>query len=296
MMLDKKKITIIIFSSLSLANFFAWFAVFDLSGSKFLEVDFFDVGQGDAAFIATPQGHQILIDGGPDASILEKLGKKMPSGDRTIDLIILSHPESDHMSGFLEVLKSYQVENILWTGIVRDTPEFDAWKDAIEKEGANIFLGKSGQKIFAGKIEIDILYPFEDISGKKFKDSNDTSLVVQLVFDKNSFLFTGDILKSGEGKILQANADIDSDVLKIGHHGSKTSTGEGFVSAVSPEFAVISVGRDNTYGHPHKITLDTLNKFGINKFDEANPHITILRTDEMGDIAIISDGKDLKIK
>lgn len=284
-MSGKKKI-IIVFVCLMLSNFFAWLKVFDLNKASILEVDFLDVGQGDAAFVETPEGHQILIDGGPGSAILEKLGSKMPFGDRTIDLVVLSHPESDHMSGLIEVLKSYKVENILWTGILRDTPEFDVWQDLIEKENANVFLGQRGQKIIAGKTEFNILYPFEDISGQKFKDSNNTSLVLQVFFGQKSFLFTGDLLQSGEKDILQKSISVDSDVLKVGHHGSKTSTSEEFVNTISPELAVISSGRNNSYGHPHKIVLDTLNKFGI----------TILRTDVDGDISIISDGKNLQVK
>lgn len=206
MMLGKKKI-IVILSCLIFANFFAWLRVFDLN-ENFLEVDFLDVGQRDAAFIETPEGHQVLIDGGPGSVILEKLGQRMPFGDRTIDLIILSHPESDHMSGLIEVLKNYKVENILWTGIVRDTPEYNVWRDLIREENANIFLGKDSRKIIAGETEFDILYPFEDISGEKFKDSNNTSLVLQMSFGQNSFLFTGDLLQSGEKDILQKGINI----------------------------------------------------------------------------------------
>lgn len=285
-MFVKKKIIVTVFSCLIIANLFAWIRVFDLSDKKNLEVDFFDVGQGDAAFITTPEGHQILIDGGPDFSVLEKLDNKMPYGDRTIDLIILSHPEADHMFGLMEVLKSYKVDNILWTGVLRDNPEFFVWQDLIEKENADILVGSAGQKIIIGNTEITIIHPLENLSGKILKDSNNSSLVLKLAFGKNTFLFTGDLLKKGEHDILQAGININVDVLKVGHHGSKTSTSEEFAKEVSPEFAIISLGRDNSYGHPHKITLDTLQKFGI----------TILRIDEMGDISIVSDGNNLQIK
>ena len=115
-------------------NALAWLAVYNLSQARLLEVDFFDTGQGDAIFIETPQNYQILIDGGPDSTILEKLNKEMPFWDRTIDLIILTHPEKDHMAGLIEVLKRYKVENILWTGIVRDTAEYKEWQKSIQKE------------------------------------------------------------------------------------------------------------------------------------------------------------------
>ena len=269
-------------------NILAWIAVYDLSKPAFLEVIFFDIGQGDAGFIETPSYHQILIDGGPDSTILEKLSKEMPFWDRSIDLIILTHPERDHLIGLIEVLKKYKVENILWTGIVRDTAEYKEWKKLIEEEGAKIVLAKSGQKIlWRSDLHnyMEVLYPFENLDGKVFKDSNNTSIISKLVFGKNSFLFTGDAYKDVEGKLINKKAEIDSDVLKIAHHGSKTSSSEEFIKAVSPEIAVISVGRENKYGHPNQEVLELLEKYGIR----------VLRTDLDGDIKIISDGKNYEV-
>lgn len=288
-------ILIILFS----LNILTWVAVYDLSQPRFLEVIFFDVGQGDAIFIETPENHQILIDGGPDSTILEKLGKEMPFWDRTIDLIILTHPEHDHMSGLLEVLKRYRVEKILWTGVLRDTAEYQEWLKLIKEEGAVIEIAKAGQRIVFSKPgltkldffkkpsfnrlnRLDILYPFENLEGKEFKNTNNTSIVARLVFGNNSFLFTGDAYKSVERKIL--GEEVDSDILKIGHHGSKTSTAQEFVAAVFPDIAVISVGRDNRYGHPHPQTLEVLRG------------VRVLRTDLDGDIKIISDGVQYKVK
>ena len=130
-------------------NILAWAAVWSLRPQG-LEVTFFDVGQGDAAFIETPQNQQILIDGGPTSIILEKLGREMPFWDRTIDLIILTHPEHDHMAGLIEVLKRYQVGNILWTGVVRDTAEYKEWQKLIKEEGAKIYIAQAGQQIEGG--------------------------------------------------------------------------------------------------------------------------------------------------
>jgi len=264
-------------------NILAWLAVYDLNKSQFLEVNFFNVGQGDAILIETPQRHQILIDGGPSSVILEKLSKEMPFWDRTIDLIILTHPERDHLAGLIEVLKRYQVENILWTGIVRDTPEYQEWQKLIKEENAKIFIAKSGQKIKWSRTVLDhfeVLHPFENLEGQEFKDSNNTSVIAKLVFGENSFLFTGDAYKSTEQELIDRGVDLNSDVLKVGHHGSKTSSSEEFIKNVSPEIAVISVGKDNTYGHPNPEVLETLKKYGIR----------ILRTDLDGDIEIISDG------
>ena len=273
------------FSFLFLANIIAWLVVYNLSKVKFLDVNFFDVGQGDAIFIETPERNQILIDGGPSSSILEKLGKEMPFWDRSIDLIILTHPERDHMAGLIEVLKKYKVENILWTGILRDTAEFQEWLKLIKEEKAQIFIAKAGQRVTDQNIILDILYPFESLEGKEFKESNNTSIIGKLTFNKNSFLFTGDAYKSAEEKLIKRQSDISSNVLKVAHHGSKTSTSNKFLEEVSPEIGVISVG-ENKYGHPHQEVLERFKKYGIK----------ILRTDLDGDIKIISDGSNLILK
>jgi len=273
-------------------NLLAWLAVYDLSRPAFLEVNFFDVGQGDAIFIETPEKYQTLIDGGPNSAILEKLDGELPFWDNSLDLIILTHPEKDHLAGLLAVLKRYKVKNILWTGVTRDTAEFKEWQRLIqqekEKEGAQIKIARLGQEIKLGKTVLRILHPFEDLEGREFKDSNNTSVIVKLVFGENSFLFTGDAYKSVEKDVLNRvkHGQIDSDVLKVGHHGSKTSTAPEFIEKVLPEIAVIQCGKDNSYGHPHPETLETLEKYGIN----------ILRTDLNGDIKIICDSQSLKVK
>lgn len=289
----RKNLVFLFLGFLIFLNILAWLSVYELSSNQFLEVIFFDVGQGDAIFIETPKRHQILIDGGPDSKILEKLGREIPFWDRNIDLLILTHPEGDHLAGLIEVLKRYKVENILWTGVKRDTFEWREWQKVIETQkgkGAKLYIARSGQKIIlqgSGPCKfIEVLYPLENLGGQEFKDSNDTSIVTKLIFGENSFLFTGDIYKSGEKKLIDEGAEIGADVLKVGHHGSKTSSGEEFIKEVSPEIAIISVGKDNRYGHPHSEVLETLAKYDI----------TIIRTDQDGDIKIISDGIKYKVK
>lgn len=191
----------------------AFVAIFSFYLRDCLEVDFFDIGQGDAVFIQTPEGHQILIDGGPHSVISEKLNKVLPFWDRTIDLIILTHPEADHISGLNEVLERYEVENILWTGVKRETSEYEEWMDLIENEKANILIAVAGEKIRAGDVILHILYPFESLENNVFEDSNDTSVIAQLVFGKNSFLLAGDIHKKVEAEVLKKSTDIDSDVF-----------------------------------------------------------------------------------
>jgi len=283
---ERKKSVFYVLAFLGLLNVFVWLIVYDLSKACFLEVTFLDVGQGDAIFIETPQRNQILIDGGPNSAILEKLNTRMPFWDRTIDLIILTHPESDHLTGLIEVLKRYKVENILWTGIIKDTNEYQEWEKLVENEDAEIKIAQAGQRINLSTYEtdkyIEVLYPFESLAGQEFKDSNNSSIVAKLVFGKNSFLFTGDTYKSVEKELIEKGININSDVLKVAHHGSKTSTSQDFVREVFPQIAVISAGRNNSYGHPHQETLDTLAKYDI----------TIFRTDLQGDIEIISDGKN----
>ncbi len=289
MFLKNKKIVWIVLGVLFCLNLIAWVVVFDLSRPQDLKVVFFDVGQGDSIFIETPQGHQILIDGGPSSAILEKLAKEMPFYDRTIDLIILTHPEHDHYFGLFEVLKRYEVENILWTGVIRDTAEYQEWINLIEKEGANLLIAEAGQKIILQKdplIFMEILHPFENLAGQEIKNSNDTSIVTHLFFEDISFLFTGDIIKKVEAKLVEQGVDLDSEVLKVAHHGSKTSSSLEFLEAVSPEIAVIQVGKDNSYGHPHPEVLANLEQFGI----------YILRTDIDGDIKIVSDGNNFKLE
>lgn len=285
----RKNPAIIILAIFFGLNTIALIAVYDLSQPRFLQVTFFDVGQGDAIFIETPKRHQILIDGGPDSGILEKLAKEMPFWDNTLDLMILTHPEKDHVSGLIEVLKRYKVENILWTGVIRDTSEYKAWLEAVRNEKAEVKIARSGQRILWESNSpdfIDILYPLENLAGREFKDSNNTSVVARLVFGEQSFLFTGDAHKSVERELAEKEVSIDSDVLKVGHHGSKTSSSQEFIEKVSPEIAVISAAKNNSYGHPHQEVLDILKKYGIK----------ILRTDESGDIKIFSDGRDITIK
>lgn len=281
---DRKNIAFLVILILFFLNVLTWTVVYDLNKNQLLEVNFFDVGQGDAIFIETPKGYQILIDGGPTNTILEKLGQEMPFWDRTIDVVILTHPEHDHIAGLLEVLKRYKVDFILWTGVLRDTAEYDEWKRLIESESSYVKIAQAGQKIITPKAVINILYPFESLENKEIKNTNNASIISRLVFGNTAFVFTGDVYKSVERKLVNGGVIVESDVLKIGHHGSKTSTSRELLEQVMPKTAVISVGRENRYGHPYDEVLELLIEYGIK----------VLRTDQAGDIKIISDGKNLK--
>ena len=254
-----------------------------LSSPAHLQVSFFDVGQGDSIFIETPEKHQILIDGGPGYSkVLEGLSSEMPFWDKEIDLMILSHPESDHVTGLFSVLENYKVDNILWTGIEKEGENFETWKRMINEEGANFYYANLGDVVVMNDVILEIISPQELLKGKEFEDSNETSIVSKLSYFDSSFLFAGDISSKTEKLLLDEN--IDSDVLKVPHHGSKYSTSEDFLSKVSPLISVIQVGK-NSYGHPTEEVLTRLNNSGIK----------ILRNDTNGNIKIVSDGNNYKI-
>ena len=278
---------IFFFSAILLAlNFFCWKEVFALSVPQKLRVDFLSVGQGDSFFIETPVNNKILIDGGPDSSVLSKLAEKMPFWDREIDLVILTHPDSDHMTGLIDVLEKYKVDNILWTGIKRDGTEYQKWLKLLsqkQKNGTKIIIAKSGEEIKSGKVELDILHPFTSLNGQFFKDDNDTGVVSKLTYGKESFLFSADITSKEEQKIVDAGKNLQANILKVAHHGSKYSTSNVWLGAVNPQIAVISDGKNNMYHFPTVDVLNRLQNFGIK----------VLRTDQQGDINFVSDGNNI---
>ena len=275
-----------IFGIIFVILIFVWVWVFVEEQQKFLEIDFFDVGQGDAIFIETPNKKQVLIDGGPGLTILDKLGKEMPFWDRYIDLVVLTHPEYDHLGGLIEVAKRYKIGGIVTVGVVRDTDDYQEWQKIIEQERIPILIAQAGGIInLDNNIKFIILYPFENLSGVESKDSNNTSIVGQLVYKDFELLLTGDIEKKTEKELIKSGTNLASDILKVAHHGSKTSTTEEFLKAVNPIVSVIQFGKDNSYGHPHQEVLDRLKQFG-----------QIFGTGKDGDVEILSDGIKFQIK
>ena len=267
---------------LVLANVFVWQFIFSLDGN--LKVIFFDIGEGDSVFIETPQGHQILIDGGPGQRVLTKLGKAMPFWDKTIDLVISTHPDYDHLSGLVSVLERYQVKNVLWNGGLVNNTVLTNWQKDLEIEKARVWTAQSGQVIKAGVAHFFVLYPLADLAGQSVeKESNNSSVVARLSYGSSDFLFTGDLPSKNEAELLASNQNIASEVLKVAHHGSKYSSSPEFLAMVGPQLAVISCGANNTYGHPNQEVLSNLQNFGI----------TVKRTDQLGDIKVVSDGKNL---
>jgi competence protein ComEC len=273
-----KKETILII--LVVLNVFSWMVVWEVSKEKGLEICFFDVGQGDSIFIESPYGQQILIDGGPDNSVVKKLESKIPFWDRTIDLVILTHPDKDHLFGLIEVLQRYKVKNILWTGVNSDSIIFKEWQKVIEKEGAKIWIAKKGLRIEISKSQFfETIYPFESLENRTVNNLNDTSIVLTLDSNFKRILLPGDISTQIESLLIEKNISISADVLKIAHHGSKYSSSEDFIKTVNPSIAIISVGENNSYGHPSPDTLAKLEDSGIN----------ILQTSKQKDICLIQE-------
>lgn len=243
---------------------------------------FFDVGQGDATFIETKDGKQILIDGGPDDSVLQKLSSVMWPWDHSLDAIVITHPDADHITGLISVLERYDVTTIYETGVRGGTPMIQALDQAIKNENAKLKIIRAGQKFDFGNAQAIVYWPTEDLELNQ-KDRNNTSIVLKILFGETSIVLTGDAEELVETKIGSTIGDVD--ILKAGHHGSKTSTSSKFVNQLKPEAAVISSGEDNRYGHPHPIVLERLREVGAR----------ILRTDLDGDILLRSDGGSYKI-
>lgn len=266
---------------LFLGTIFLWQEVAKFSSHN-LRVYFFDVGQGDGAYIRTPENQDILIDGGPSSAILTRLGEKMPFFDRKIELIILSHPQADHLSGIVDVLNRYQVDKIIWTKATCETGACQEFREKIAAKNVAEEKAVVGDKINFGSINIKFLYPFADMEGKKLKDLNYSTIVAQIFYSNNSFLFTGDISQDIEKQLLNTKIVQRADVLKVAHHGSKYSSSPVFLKSIQPEYAIISIG-ENSYGHPASQTLQNLESAGAK----------IFRTDQDGDIECESTGEKI---
>lgn len=250
-----------------------------------LTVAFLDVGQGEAIFIESPTGTQIMVDGGPGTAVLRRLGEQMSFFDRSIDALLITNPDQDHIAGFLEILKRYEVGLLIEPGVEKDTAIYKAIKREAEARNVPTLLARRGESIdLGGGAYLKILFPDRDIPGL---EPNTGSIVAQLMYGETEILLMGDSVKAVEKYLVELDgAALASDVLKAGHHGSKTSTSDELLAAVHPAYAVISSGKGNSYGHPNQETLDALARFGVN----------VLRTDQAGTIVLVSDGKALSLK
>lgn len=254
-----------------------------------LKVYFLDVGQGDSEYIKTPSGQDILIDGGPDKSVLDELSKVMDFGDREINLVILTHPHADHVTGLVEVLSRFKVDEIWETGVEYPSSTYDAWKKEIADLQIPDKLVVSGDKQEFDKVKILVLYPLSPLENQTINNLNNASVVNRLDFEKFSVLFTGDAEKEVADKLASqpnASQNLHITVLKVNHHGSATGITEDFLRVVRPAVAVIEVGKDNKFGHPAQSTINLLKKYAVR----------IFMTDQNGTVEISSDGEGYSVK
>ena len=251
------KIYFILF--LLIINIVIFYLIFSIS-SAVLKVSFLDVGQGDAIFIESPTGQQMLIDGGANNAVLRELGKVMPFYDRSIDVLVATHADQDHIGGLVEVLERFQVNLFIETNTTSTSAVYIELEDLLKAKNIKKEIIISPEILsLGGGAEFAILFPTQDTAGW---ETNEASIVGRLSFGNNSFLLTGDSPQKIEKYLVGKYGEfLKGDVLKAGHHGSKTSSSELFIGTVSPAYTIISAGLNNRYGHPSPETLDILASF-----------------------------------
>lgn len=257
---------------------FIWYFVLAGERGGKLTVAFLDVGQGDAIYIESPTGIQVLVDGGPDKSVLAELGRMMPFFDRSIDAIIVTNPDQDHFAGFIDVLERYAVDVFIEPGVLKESASYGDLLRHVTNEGAARVIARRGQVIdIGGGAVIEILFPDRDVSGL---EPNTGSIVARLRYGATGVLLMGDSVKAIEEYLARLDgADLKSDILKVGHHGSRTSTSDTLLGLASPAYAVISAGKDNRYGHPHQEVLDALSRFDVETFVTKDEKTLIFESD-----------------
>ena len=217
-----------------------------------LTVTFLDVGQGDAIFIQTPSGKQLLIDGGPDPEALHReLGRVMPFWDRSLDLIVLTHPDADHLNGLVSVLERYEVALVAETGVGSASAQYASWQALAGRAKTEAVLAFAGQELSTGDgVIISVLNPPEDVPAWTPDLRNNSGVTLRVSYGEVSFLLPADIHRYTEEVLVASGASLGSTVLKAAHHGSATSSSQAFLNAVQPEVVVVSAGRNNKFGHP----------------------------------------------
>jgi competence protein ComEC len=279
---NKNKLVIIII--LILLNYFFWQEIFSYhSRENLLEINFLDIGQGDAILIQDSYNNQILIDGGKGNEIINKLTEHLPIYDHNIEVVLLTHPDYDHLGGLVHVLENYEVDHFFHSGLKKPTHHFEDLMNLLEDNKINAQIARQGLCfLFPNQAKLNILYPTSSLVNIETENFNEYSVISKLILGNFSLLLPGDAGFTLEEKLLENNVDLKSRVLKVGHHGSKYSTTASFLKAISPQVAVISVGK-NPYGHPHPDLLERLK------------NIPVFRTDKDGDVTILTDGNSLNI-
>lgn len=261
----------------------------DESFGPALQVDFIDVGQGDSIFIRTPDRINVLIDAGEAEAGPEVVAHLRRLGVKRLDLVVMSHPHSDHIGGMPAVFEAFEIEGVLDSGYVHGTATQERVLRMIEDGKVPYHRATAGMEFRLGsEARLEVLAPSERLIRGTRSDANNNSVVVRLVFDRVRMLFTGDIEKAGEGGLIASRQDIESQALKVAHHGSSGSTSLELLRMVRPEYLIISVGKGNEYGHPSKATL--------RRVDRNKTGALLFRTDKDGTITIKTDGRRIMVE
>ncbi|MDD3284989.1 MAG: ComEC/Rec2 family competence protein [Patescibacteria group bacterium] len=248
--------------------------------SEYLRMYFINVGQGDGILIKTPEGKTIVIDGGAYNDFVKKVSQKLPFRKRNIDLLVITHAHADHYIGLINLIERYEINTIFYSGYNVNLEDYNYLMNLIKEKNINLIKVKSGQVIsFEKNINLEILHPFS--IKEKEEDINNTSVVIRLSYKNFDAIFTGDMTCEGEKELVEKDKNLESELLKIGHHGSRWASCDYFLEYVKPQISVIQVGIDNSFNHPHQETLQRLEKINTQ----------ILRNDQSGDIIIYSDGE-----
>ncbi|MCA9355803.1 MBL fold metallo-hydrolase [Candidatus Kaiserbacteria bacterium] len=278
----------IILTLLLVVSVVVWFPFVSLSQadeSQLLTVRFLDVGQGDSIHIITPDGYEMLIDGGPGGSVLRELANGRSFFDRSIDIVVATHPDTDHIGGLVDVIEKYQIGAIMETEVEGDSQAVIAFDKVVRAEGAHVVSAKAGQIIELGaSTTVKILSPKGDTTNW---ENNTASIVLQLQYGEVGFMLTGDAPIGIENYLVDIYGEqLESEVLKLGHHGSETSSDSKFLKVVEPLYAVVSAGNNNRYGHPKESVLARAKATGAE----------VLSTAERGAIIFKSDGKEVWVE
>lgn len=277
-MVQKRKLIIVILSIFAIVTVMFCVTVWRTVYDNALIIRFLDVGQGDAILIS--QGiYQVLIDGGKNEQrLLEHLGMSMPFWDRTVEVVVATHPDQDHIGGLLGVFKSYEVGRVLHTLTENDSQLFARWEETIGREETIETFAPLNMTL-PNKARITSLYPARPLEPDEMSSPNDASIVLKIEYGENTFLLMGDLPEKFEGQLDASEIG----VLKVGHHGSKSSTSENFLETARPTQAIISVGGNNRYGHPNLDVMERLKE----------RNIQILRTDKQGTITYRCDKEEM---
>ena len=245
-------------------NFITWQNVY----SKHLllqdSISFLDVGQGSATLIQTSNSYQILIDAGPDETILSQLAKIMPHTDKIIELAIITHPHADHLVGYNYILQHYKIKAFIITDIDYNEDNYQHLKQFLDDYQIPTIIANQHTDIHHNQISIDILYPFTSIQNQEFEEINNSSIAMKIITPNLSVLITGDLHSEIEQELVQQYGKyLQSDILVAGHHGSKTSTADEFLNIVNPRQVIISCGTNNKFGHPSPETIAKLTQKNI---------------------------------